>query len=86
MDTAAIIEHVIKDTYGNTEFVGAAVQDVANTIDKYNLDADYRTVSQRRGRTREDVTMLKLWDWFSGGTTAENAAKRVEAALAEYNR
>jgi hypothetical protein len=83
MDTAAIIEHIIKDTYGNTSFVDACVQDVANTIDKYNLDADFRTTSHR---TRESVIMLRLWDWFSGGTTAGNAAHRIEAALAEYNR
>jgi hypothetical protein len=62
---------VVRETYGASDWSAAASEDVTNLIVCGRFDS----------RGREYAIMLKLWDWFPGGDTAEAAAAKIEAAL-----
>lgn len=68
-----IIKPIVNDTYGDSDFIDAMIEDVAKRIENYEYD--------EQERSRETVIMLRLWDWMSGGSTAEAAAIKIEDGL-----
>jgi hypothetical protein len=72
-DVQRVITPILKLTYGKGSMVDAAAADLAQRIAAENYD----------DRGREHMVMLRCWDWFTGGSTAESVARKIEAALAE---
>lgn len=70
-ETRQKIEPILRRTYGKTVMVTALVDHLRQRIDEKDWDS----------RGREHMVMCVCWDWFSGGTTAANAASKIEAAL-----
>lgn len=65
------IAPIICATYGDTDYARSLAENLAARIDARKWDS----------RGREYMVMLACWDWFSGGTTADNVARRIEAVL-----
>lgn len=63
---------IIRETYGDTSMSRALTTCLVGKIDRGDFDS----------RGREHNVMLECWMWFSGGTTAERVAQRIEEALA----
>lgn len=66
-----IIAPILKLTYGEGAMVDTLATDLADHLAKGEFDD--------RGRQHE--VMLRCWDWFPGGDTAEAVAAKVEEAL-----
>lgn len=73
LETYKLVLPILQKTYGDGPMVPALAKDLAETI----VEFPYRT----QYRSREDVIMLKCWDWFSGGDTAASVAANIEDAL-----
>lgn len=69
--TQARIAPIIIRTYGNTVMARALAKDLAEKIDARAWDE----------RGREHMVMMVCWNWMTGGSTAESAAREIEAAL-----
>lgn len=63
---------VVIEIYGDSSMTLALVEDLSAKITKWTDD---------RYRTREDMIFQTCWNWFSGGSTAEYAAREIEAVL-----
>jgi len=66
-----IIEPIILEVYGDTEFARSLATHLAQSL----------TVPERWERTREDTIRVICWNWFSGGSTAQYVAERIDGAL-----
>jgi hypothetical protein len=73
MSTADLIAPIIHETYGHGPMPDAFVKHLAWKIEADDFDS----------RGREYGIMIACWDWFSGGTTADATAQKIEAALNE---
>lgn len=73
--TEDIIRPIITSTYGDNGMSRAAIINLAEKIDSFRVDLCVDD------RSREDMIMLTLWDWFPGGSTAKVTAQKIEAAL-----
>lgn len=73
-----VVVRVLGDAYGADSMVDALAKHLAKYIDNFYAAAPYVS---RRGSNREREIMLMIWNWFPGGTTAEAAAREIEAAL-----
>lgn len=69
--TIDIIQPIVTETYGVGVFVETFVGHLAKEIAQYD------------GDDRERMVMMNCWNWFPGGTTAENTAAKIERALEE---
>jgi hypothetical protein len=69
--TEDVIRPIVTSTYGKGGMVDALVTHLASVIDGRKWDS----------RGREFRVMVTCWDWFSGGTTADSVAQKIEAAL-----
>lgn len=67
----AIIEPIIRQTYGTSPMALALAGHLAEGVEANDFDS----------RGREYWLMVRCWDWFSGGTTADHVAQRIEAKL-----
>lgn len=67
------IRPILAETYGDTNMVNALSEYLGMRIESF--------VPRYEDETREREIMLMIWNWYSGGTTAEATAKRIEAAL-----
>jgi hypothetical protein len=72
-ETRAIIEPILRETYGTSLMVSALAEHLAERIDRNDHD----------DRGRHHMVMCACWDWFPGGTTANATATRIVRALAE---
>lgn len=81
MTTAEKITPIILETYGSslTDYTQTFINDVAKVIDEYPESQQAKLGEY--GRSREEVIMLRLWDWMSGGDTAASTAKKIEEIL-----
>lgn len=70
-ETRQKIEPILRETYGKGAMCSALVDNLAAKIDAKDWD----------DRGREYMVHMMCWDWFSGGTTAENTARKIEAVL-----
>lgn len=73
----AKVAPILKLTYGEGVMVDALADELAKKL------AAWPDCDQPRygAETREDMTRLMCWDWFSGGGTAEGVARKIEVAL-----
>lgn len=71
LSTLATVLPIITKTYGKGSMANALAAHLAEKIDRNDFDS----------RGREHGVMLTCWAWFSGGSTAESAARRIEEAL-----
>lgn len=69
--TRQIVGPIIVRTYGSGSMVDALTNHLVEKIDAGDFDS----------RGREYMIMRVCWDWFSGGGTAENVARKIEEAL-----
>lgn len=69
----AAITAIIEDTYGKAAMPKALAADLIKKLPTWD-ESD---------RDREYEIMLTCWNWFSGGSTAESVARRIEEALQE---
>lgn len=76
-DTQKTIAPIVYETYGNSQMAKALIVDLAKKIDGYQPQAD----DGDYGRSREYVIHMTCWNFFSGGTTAESVARKIEEAL-----
>ena len=74
--TREIVTSIIRETYGRSDMADALARHLAEKIDSFVGEDNGRPV-----RSREDMIWRTCWDWFSGGTTAENVARKIEEAL-----
>lgn len=72
MTTEERIRPIIEKIYGANAMSEGLVRDLAHRIENHGWD-DYRG--------REHMIMSVCWNWFSGGTTAETTARRIEQQL-----
>ena len=68
MDIEATITPIITSTYGDNDMSRALIAHLVGKIPTL-------------GQSRQHDVMLTCWDWFSGGTTAESVARKIEEAL-----
>lgn len=76
MTTQERIRPIIERTYGTNAKSEGLVKDLAEKIDNY----EPTDPNEARGG-RENMILLTCWNWFSGGTIAENTARRIEQQL-----
>ena len=62
---------ILSKTYGAGSYTEALAAALADRISHECWDS----------RGREYMVMLACWDWFSGGTTAEATARKIEEAI-----
>lgn len=74
MTIEKIIQPIVFETYGESAMSRAFITDLASKIETFSP-------YQSRYSSREGMIFQICWNWFSGGTTAENIAKRIETAL-----
>ena len=79
MTTTERIRPAIHETYGESNFAEALVDHLAQKIDEW--DSSEHTELDFGEATRHDMIRMTCWNWFSGGGTAEIAARRVELLL-----
>lgn len=82
MTTYEKIAPIIFETYGEAAMPKALAENLAVDIDSYNESA---AAGRYLVNTREELIWHTCWDWFSGGSTAEYVAKKIEAVLSEEN-
>lgn len=70
---------ILTDTYGEGGMVRALAEHLSVKIDRW--DSPNPVQPTYGARDREDMVRQTCWDWFSGGTTAEGVARRIEEAL-----
>lgn len=63
------VRPIVLETYGRSGMATALVGHLAERIAAYE------------GDDRERMVRDVCWNWFSGGTTAEGVARRIEASL-----
>lgn len=63
------IRPIIHETYGETPMSEGLIRNLARRIEEYH------------GDRREHLIMNVCWNWFPGGDTAADAARRIEANL-----
>jgi hypothetical protein len=68
----------LRAIYGKGAMVEACAMYIDSKWDEW-LEGNGRT---RHGESMEDAVRMEVWNWFSGGGTAEIAAGRVVAAVA----
>lgn len=73
LDTLKLILPIIEKTYGRGSMPRALAAHLAEKVEAWDGSDEHRS--------REDMIRLTCWDWFSGGTTAASAARKVEEAL-----
>jgi hypothetical protein len=71
MDTYTAILPVVQRIYGAGDWTEAMTRELARRLDAKDWDS----------RGREYMVMMVCWDWMTGGTTAEHAAKEILVAL-----
>ena len=79
MTTADKIRPIVQDIYGrhyNDKLLEHVILRVADRIDAYPSEED-----ARYSYSRQDVVREVIWLNFSGGSTAEWAAERIEKVL-----
>ena len=69
--TFEIVTPILVRTYGRGGMVQGLAKHLAAKIDAQEWDS----------RGREYMIMRTCWDWMTGGSTADDVAKRIEAAL-----
>jgi len=79
MTTYEKIAPIIFETYGETEWGRSLAEYLVTKIEAW----PNRVQPSYYADTREDMVRLTCWDWFSGGSTAEYVAKKIEAVLNE---
>lgn len=62
------ITTIITNTYGKTPMAKELASDLISKIPKWSDE-------------RERHIMMTCWSWFSGGSTAEVVARKIEEAL-----
>jgi len=70
-----IIEPLVLEIYGDNVMSRGLVNHLI-----YLLEGEGKTPLYR-WEEREDRIRLACWDWMTGGSTAEYAARRIETAL-----
>lgn len=65
---------IIETTYGRSTMSQGLAQCLIEKIPEWDSD------------DRERQIMLTCWNWFSGGSTAENVAHKIKMALFEEER
>lgn len=76
MTTLEIVQSVLEPIYGSGSFPQAGYQHIAKKVDAWpNCKPSYHA------RDREQMILHTCWDFFTGGGTAEIAARRLEEAL-----
>lgn len=73
MNTLEVVRPIIVDTYGKGSMTIALAEHVANKINTFQ--------PRYPDETREDMICETCWNWMAGGNTAENVARKIEAAL-----
>jgi hypothetical protein len=79
MTTYEKIAPIIFETYGESEWAAYFTDHLSKKIDNWPI----RVPPSYFAETREDMVRLTCWDWFSGGSTAEYVAEKIEAVLNE---
>lgn len=74
MSTLDVVLPIIESTYGRGSMPKALAEHLAEKIDAHSP-------SERYHYSRETMIRDTCWNWFSGGSTAEHVAERIEAAL-----
>jgi len=71
---------VLEDTYGKGVFVDALTDELVRQIPQWKLEHDANPGLQSEV---ERLIMMRCWDFFTGGTTAESVAHRIKMKLYE---
>lgn len=74
--TLSTVLPIVTRFYGNASMPRALAAHLAEKIDAYTPKPD-----ALEDEDRERMVMLTCWNWFSGGTTAQSVARRIEEAL-----
>jgi hypothetical protein len=77
MTRSGVILRVLRTVYGKGAMVEACAKHIDSKWDEWRQGYG-RT---RNGESMEDAIRMEVWNWFSGGGTAEIAARRVVEAV-----
>lgn len=81
MTTFDIVRETLESIYGEGSFCQAGYEHIASKIDAWpDVKPSYQA------ENREEMIMHACWDFFTGGSTAQIAARRLEEALDSASR
>lgn len=68
-----LVTTIVTDVYGQNAMARGLASDLIEKIPGWDEGNDERD--------REHQIMLTCWNWFSGGSTAEAVARKIETVL-----